>query len=329
MGSGDWNDGMNLVGEHGKGESVWLAFFLYFVLLQFASLARKRGDLAIADRYTMEASRLRGNIEEHCWDGEWYLRAFFDDGTAIGSAANSECRIDSISQSWSILSGAGTTQRTETARESVYRHLVRAKSRLILLLDPPFDKTHLEPGYIKGYVPGVRENGGQYTHSAIWTVMAAAARGDRKRAWDLFSLINPVAHGATPKDIETYRVEPYVVAADVYGVEPHVGRGGWSWYTGSAGWMYRLILESLLGLHLEVDTLKFSPCLPEDWTQIKIRYRYRGTHYGITVRNCGAGSLIKRILQDGVESSNDFVALVDDGQDHQVEVELGAPEGSE
>ncbi|HEX5102885.1 MAG TPA: cyclic beta 1-2 glucan synthetase, partial [Pirellulaceae bacterium] len=277
MGGGDWNDGMNLVGQHGRGESVWLAFFLFQVLTQFADLARRRGDVALADRYAVEAGRLRGNIEASGWDGQWYRRAYFDDGTPLGSAANEECQIDAISQSWSVLSGAGTHERTIEALASVDRRLVRRDPRLILLLDPPFDKSNLNPGYIKGYVPGVRENGGQYTHSAIWTVMAMAAMGDRERTWELFGLINPISHGATPDDVSIYRVEPYVVAADVYGVDPHKGRGGWTWYTGSAGWMYRLIVESLLGLHLQVDKLRFAPCLPDDWTEFKIHYRYRET----------------------------------------------------
>ena len=206
--------------------------------------------------------------------------------------------------------------------ESVDRRLVRRDARLILLLDPPFDKSDLNPGYIKGYVPGVRENGGQYTHSAIWTVMATAAMGDSERAWELFSLINPISHGATPAEIATYRVEPYVVAADVYGVEPHTGRGGWTWYTGSAGWMYRLIVESLLGLHLEVDKLRFTPCLPAEWTEFQIHYRYRETFYHITIHNHGAGATVCRLTLDGAELSDDFITLVDDGQDHEIEVEM-------
>src|SRR5690606_36287882 len=217
MGSGDWNDGMNLVGQHGRGESVWLAFFLFEVLKQFADLARRRGDVALAERYTVEAGWLRGNIEENGWDGQWYRRAYFDNGTPLGSAANEECQSDAISQSWSVFSGAGMHERRIEALESVDRRLVREVARLILLLDPPFDKSDLNPGYIKGYVPGVRENGGQYTHSAIWTVMAMAALGNRERAWELFGLINPISHGATREEISTYRVEPYVVAADVYG----------------------------------------------------------------------------------------------------------------
>jgi len=323
MGTGDWNDGMNLVGAHGKGESVWLAFFLYEVLMQFAPIARQRGDIVLADKYAIEAGRLRGNIEEHGWDGEWYRRAYFDDGTPLGSATNEECQIDSLAQSWSILSGAGTRERSHQGMENVDRRLVRRDARLIQLLDPPFDKSDLNPGYIKGYVPGVRENGGQYTHGAIWTVMAFAAMGDRHRAWELFSLINPVNHAASAENLARYRVEPYVVAADVYAVPPHTGRGGWTWYTGSAGWMYRLITESLLGLRLDVDKLRFTPCLPADWPSFKVHYRYRETVYHITIHHQGAGSNVQRVVLDGAEQPMAAVPLVDDRRDHHAEVEIG------
>jgi len=323
MGCGDWNDGMNLVGAGGKGESVWLAFFLFDVLNQFIPVARMRGDVAVADRYTVEAWRLRDHIEANAWDGQWYRRAYFDDGTPLGSSTNAECQIDSISQSWSVLSGAGAPQRSATAMASLARRLVRPAGKLIQLLDPPFDKSDLNPGYIKGYVPGVRENGGQYTHAAIWAVMALAEMGDVKRAWELFNLINPVKHGDSAKAITTYRVEPYVVAADVYGVDPHVGRGGWTWYTGSASWMYRLITESFLGLQLRVDKLHITPRVPAEWTCYKIHYRYRETFYHITIRTAaGAGG--GRVLVDGVEQSDHAIPLVDDRRDHHVEVELTA-----
>lgn len=323
MGCGDWNDGMNLVGQHGKGESVWLAFFLYDVLMQFMSLARQRGDTATVERYTIEAGRLRGNIEAHGWDGEWYRRAYFDDGTPLGSATNTECQIDSISQSWSVLSGADTQGRMVQAMENLDRRLVRRDARLVQLLDPPFDKSELNPGYIKGYLPGVRENGGQYTHGAIWTAMAFAAMGDAKRAWELFTLINPLTHADTPKAITEYRVEPYVVAADVYAFPPHTGRGGWTWYTGSAGWMYRLITESLLGLRLEVDKLHFAPCLPAAWQSFKVHYRYRETAYHITLRITGAGNVVKRIMLDGNERPDEWIPLIDDRNDHHAAVEIG------
>jgi len=321
MGCGDWNDGMNLVGAEGKGESVWLAWFMIDVMNQFAALARKQGEAALADRYVREASQLRDRLEAIAWDGQWYRRAYTDDGVPLGSSSSPECQIDSISQSWSVLSGEGNPQRAATAMNSVDKLLVRRDTRLIQLLDPPFDKSDLNPGYIKGYVPGVRENGGQYTHAAIWTVMAFAQMGDVKKAWELFNLINPVKHGDTAKAIATYRVEPYVVAADVYAVSPHVGRGGWTWYTGSASWMYRLITESLLGLELRVDRLYFAPRIPSDWPSYTIHYRYRETLYHITIRNTG-GLTVGSITVDGTDQPGKFVSLVDDHVHHQVVVEL-------
>ena len=322
IGSGDWNDGMNTVGEHGKGESVWLAFFLYDVLMRFAGLARVRGDTSFAERCHAEAAKLRTNIERNAWDGEWYLRAYFDDGTPLGSARNAECQIDSLPQSWAVLSGAGDAARARTAMAAVDRRLVRRDAALIQVLDPPFDKSALNPGYIKGYVPGVRENGGQYTHAAIWTVMAFAALGDSARAWELFDLINPVRHADSAAAIATYKVEPYVVAADVYAVAPHTGHGGWTWYTGSAGWLYRLILESLLGLKLEVDKLRFTPCLPADWETFKLHYRYRESAYHITVVQTRGGTGELSVTLDGVEQPDKTIPLADDRQEHAVEVRI-------
>jgi cellobiose phosphorylase len=320
MGTGDWNDGMNLVGAHGRGESVWLGFFLYEVLMRFTELARMRSDTLLAERCQTEAAQLRLNIERNGWDGEWYRRAYFDDGTPLGSAGNAECQIDAIAQSWAVLSGAGDPQRSRMAMAAADRRLVRRDHALIQLLDPPFDKSALNPGYIKGYVPGVRENGGQYTHAAIWTVMAFAALGDRRRAWELFDMINPVNHANSEAAIATYKVEPYVVAADVYGVAPHTGRGGWTWYTGSAGWMYRLIVESLLGLKLEVDKLRFAPCLPADWETFKLHYRYRETLYHIVVLQTADEKT--RVTVDGVEQRDETVPLVDDRLEHAVEVRI-------
>ncbi len=329
MGSGDWNDGMNLVGIHGTGESTWLAFFLYDVLRRFARLARLRDDAAVAQECDAAAEQLRVNVEAHAWDGDWYRRAYFDDGTPLGSAGNEECRIDSVSQSWSVLSGAGDPERSRRAMDAVDQHLVRRTDQLVQLLDPPFDKSGLDPGYIRGYVPGVRENGGQYTHAAIWTSMAFAALGDSRRAWEVLTIINPANHALTRAAATKYKVEPYVVAADVYAVDPHVGRGGWTWYTGSAGWMYRLIVESLLGLNLEVDKLSFRPCLPSHWRDYTIHYRYRDTPYRIhLVRRAvvGAARAALRVTLDGVEQADAVVSLVDDRQEHAVEVSL--PEGA-
>jgi cellobiose phosphorylase len=323
IGSGDWNDGMNLVGLHGKGESVWLGFFLYEVLVRFSEIARLHGDPSFAERCKEEAARLRGNIEEHGWDGEWYCRAFFDDGSPLGSAGNPECRIDSIAQSWSVLSGAGDAERSRTAMDAVDKLLVRRDHNLIQLLDPPFDKSDLNPGYIKGYVPGVRENGGQYTHAAVWTAMAFAKMGDSSRAWDLLAMINPINHARSPEEIAIYKGEPYVAAADVYAAPPHIGRGGWTWYTGSAGWMYRLIVESLLGLRLETDSLRFEPCLPKEWDSFTMQYRYRETTYHITVLQTRDNSAAT-VTVDGALQSSNAIPLVDDHQEHRVEVRIAA-----
>jgi cyclic beta-1,2-glucan synthetase len=325
MGSGDWNDGMNRVGEHGKGESVWLGFFLYEVLMRFTEVARAQGDVSFAEHCEREAAQVRRNIEQNGWDGEWYLRAYFDDGTPLGSASNPECQIDSIAQSWSVLSGAADTERSRMAMEAVDKRLVRRNHALIQLLAPPFDKSDLNPGYIKGYVPGVRENGGQYTHGAIWAAMAFAALGDSRRAWELLAIINPVNHAKSPEAMAVYKVEPYVVSADVYALSPHTGRGGWTWYTGSAGWMYRLILESLLGLKLEVDKLRFAPCLPVDWKAFKVHYRYRETLYHIDILQTNDGSIETSVTVDGVGQHDKSIPLVDDRQEHAVEVRIPAP----
>ena len=291
MGSGDWNDGMNLVGIKGTGESVWLGFFLCAVLKQFAEVAQLQGDAAFAERCEAEGITLRQNLEQHGWDGEWYRRAYFDDGTPLGSATNAECQIDSIAQSWSVLSGAGDAKRARDGddRPSIER-LVRRDHALIQLLDPPFDKSDLDPGYIRGYVPGVRENGGQYTHGAIWAAMAFAALGDRERAWELATMINPVNHARTPEGVATYKVEPYVIAADVYALAPHTGRGGWTWYTGSAGWMYRLIVESLLGRDARRRSAALRAVPARGLAGVHDALPVRETMYDIAVRQTLAGA---------------------------------------
>jgi len=319
MGSGDWNDGMNLVGKEGRGESVWLAFFLYDVLRQFAEIARGRGDASFAERCLAEAKQLQENIEKNAWDGQWYRRAYFDNGEPLGSKTNLECQIDSLPQSWSVISGAGDRQRSRQAMNAVDRRLIRRDSKLIQLFDPPFDKSPLNPGYIKGYIPGVRENGGQYTHGAIWAAMAFALMGENDRAWELFALLNPMQHGATAKQIATYKVEPYVIAADVYAVAPHVGRGGWTWYTGSAGWMYRLLTETLLGVHLEGDRLRITPRFPTGWNSYKIHYRYRQTVYHITINRLPADGPAELSL-DGQTLAEETIPLTDDHVEHFVEL---------
>ncbi|MDO9171970.1 MAG: cyclic beta 1-2 glucan synthetase, partial [bacterium] len=325
IGSGDWNDGMNLVGVQGRGESVWLGFFLQEVLTRFAEVADRHGDGAFAERCRREAARTRQNVEANGWDGAWYRRAYFDDGTPLGSAGNPECRIDSIVQSWSALAPGGDAARSSEAMAAVDQRLVRRGDGLVQLLDPPFAVSSLEPGYIKGYPPGVRENGGQYTHAAIWAAMAFAALGDRRCAWDLASMINPVNHAATPQDAAVYKVEPYVVAADVYAVPPHTGRGGWTWYTGSAGWMYRLLTESLLGLNLEANRLRFAPCLPAAWESYRVHYRFRETVYHIEIRQVAGGGGGTRVALEGAVLDGDSLPLIDDRREHDVVVTVAAP----
>ena len=320
MGTGDWNDGMNRVGAQGKGESIWLGFFLHDVLMQFATVARLHGDPAFVERCRKEATRLRQNIEQHGWDGEWYRRAYFDDGTPLGSASNPECRIDSIAQSWSVLSGAANAERSRMAMAALDKHLVHRDDAVIQLLTPPFDKSTPDPGYIKGYVPGVRENGAQYTHAAVWAVMAFAALGENRRAWELLSMINPVNHAWNAGAIAIYKVEPYVVASDVYALSPHTGRGGWTWYSGSAGWMYRLIVESILGLRLEADKLHVEPCIPAHWESFKMNYRYRETVYHITVCQMRGADGVTKLTVDDIERHDLVIPLVDDRQRHVVDL---------
>lgn len=283
MGSGDWNDGMNMVGIHGKGESVWLGFFLYDILNRFKKIAEIKNDHDFIRLCETEAGKLKQNLHDHAWDGNWYMRAYFDDGSPLGSHLNKECMIDAIAQSWSVLSGAGEPERTHTAMQSANQHLINREKGLIQLLEPPFDKADMDPGYIKGYVPGVRENGGQYTHAAIWMVMAFAKLDDREKTFELLSLINPINHGNTAESIAVYKAEPYVMAADVYGVEPHTGRGGWTWYTGSAGWMYQLITDSFLGIRREGNKLIIDPRVPADWKAFTVKYRLNENTYNIKV----------------------------------------------
>lgn len=321
MGSGDWNDGMDQVGNKGKGESVWLAFFLYDILLNFEKVASQYGDAEFAATCKDEAIQLQANIEKSAWDGEWYRRAWFDDGTPLGSKINDECSIDAISQSWSVLTNAAPEKRRIQAMESLNKHLVRRDIKIIQLLDPPFDKSDLNPGYIKGYVPGVRENGGQYSHAAIWTLMAFAALGDRKTAYELFSMIQPINHALKQDDVQVYKVEPYVMAADVYANETHRGRGGWTWYTGSAGWMNQFIISSMLGMELLVDQLKFTPCYPEEWPSVTIHYRFKMTTYNITIyqKKDIEGSWWKMENEQGKGA---VVPLKDDGMQHDLEVHI-------
>ncbi len=323
IGSGDWNDGMDKVGEHGKGESVWLGFFLYDILVRFVDVATIRQDSSFAEKCKQQAETLRQNLNTHAWDGEWWRRAYFDNGTPLGSKENDECKIDSIAQSWSVISKAGDPERSKMAMRSASNHLINKEDQIIQLFNPPFDKSELNPGYIKGYVPGVRENGGQYTHAAIWLVMAYAALGDRQKTWELLKMINPVNHGNDVATIEQYKVEPYVIAADVYGVKEHKGRGGWTWYTGSAGWMYQLITESLIGLRKQGNTLSFSPCIPPEWPSVKVRYRFFDTYYNIELlQNTNDPGNYTRITLDGQDRDGDMLELENDLKEHDVKIYL-------
>ena len=326
MGGGDWNDGMNRVGHRGQGESVWLAWFLYATLQKFAALAASRGADEDAARWRAHAAGLRAAAESQAWDGAWYRRAYFDDGTPLGSAGNAECRIDSIAQSWSVLSGAAEPARARRAMAAVDEYLVRPGDDLVLLFAPPFDKTDQDPGYIKGYLPGVRENGGQYTHAAAWCVMARAQLGDGERAAELFAMLNPVHRAASRAGVHAYKVEPYVVAADIYAEPPHARRGGWTWYTGAAGWMYRAGIESMLGMTKRGDVLHVDPCIPPHWPGFRIRYRHGAADYEISVENPrGVARGVARIELDGValEFPAQGFALRDDGRAHRVRVVLG------
>jgi cyclic beta-1,2-glucan synthetase len=326
IGSGDWNDGMNRVGHEGRGESVWLAWFLNATLRAFAPVAAQRGEDERAMRWLAHAEALRIAIEQHAWDGAWYRRAYFDDGTALGSAANAECRIDSIAQSWAVISGAGTRERALLAMRAVDEYLIRPGDDLLLLFTPPFDKTPLDPGYIKGYLPGVRENGGQYTHAAVWSVIAYAMLGDGDKAGELFNMMNPINHASTRAGVHRYKVEPYVAAADIYAVPPHTGRGGWTWYTGSAGWMLRAGVEWMLGLRVRGNSLVIDPCIPRHWPEFKINYRHGTTRYEIRVDNPHHVStgVVAITLDDTVfDTHAKQIPLIDDGVVHHAVVTLG------
>ncbi|WP_033365908.1 GH36-type glycosyl hydrolase domain-containing protein [Bordetella sp. FB-8] len=328
MGTGDWNDGMNRVGAAGRGESVWLGWFLYATLLAFEPLARSRADSERADRWLLRVEALREALESAGWDGQWYRRGYYDDGTPLGSAANDECAIDAIAQSWSVLSGAADASRAECAMAALDDRLIRRDEGLALLFDPPFDHGQADPGYIKGYPPGIRENGGQYTHAAVWSMLAFAKMGDGDRAAHLFSLLNPINRSFTRSGMNRYKVEPYVMAADVYSVDPHAGRGGWTWYTGSAGWMYRAGIEGLLGLRKRGAQLSIDPCIPRIWPGFTAVLRHGAARYEITVENPqGVNRGVSRIVMDGIEfeSGKTAVPLVDDAARHRVTVTLGRP----
>jgi cyclic beta-1,2-glucan synthetase len=325
IGSGDWNDGMNRVGHEGRGESVWLGWFLVFVLNEFAPICASRDRADLAERYRNEARWLNGMLELS-WDGGWYRRAYFDDGTPLGSVQNEECKIDSLTQSWAVLSRAAEPRRAKRAMDAVRAHLVRRDAQIVLLLTPPFDRMKQDPGYIKGYLPGVRENGGQYTHAALWTVVALAQLGFGDEAMELFHMLNPINHTRTAEDVERYRTEPYVVAADVYAHPAHVGRGGWTWYTGSAGWMYQAAIEGILGLRRAGATFSVAPCIPAMWPGYAIEWRVGKTIYRIAVSNpehrCRG---VQSAELDGVTVDPAAIPLHDDGEAHDVTIVVGRP----
>jgi cyclic beta-1,2-glucan synthetase len=325
MGTGDWNDGMDAVGAGGRGESVWLGWFLYGALTDCALLADRRGLPDKADAWRRHAGLLQSALEDAGWDGDWYRRAFFDDGTALGSVGDRECRIDSIAQSWAVISGAGDPAHASRAMAALDRYLVRRDDGIVLLFEPPFDMPDRDPGYIKGYPPGIRENGGQYTHAATWVALAFAMQGDGDRAGEVLAMLNPIHHADTPAAINRYKVEPYVICADVYSQAPHVGRGGWTWYTGSAAWMYRVSLEGMLGFHLTGETLRIDPCIPHDWPGFGILFRHHSTTYDIVVANpdgvCRGVTAVR--LDDAVLPATASIGLVDDGATHRLHVTLG------
>ncbi|HEX5959800.1 MAG TPA: glucoamylase family protein [Rhodanobacteraceae bacterium] len=318
IGGGDWNDGMNRLGIHGHGESVWLGMFLVDVLERVAPLAGARGDATAAANLADTAAEIRSMLERHAWDGDWYLRAWNDDGVAIGSARSEECRIDSLPQSWSVLANLGDPARSGRALDAVLAHLVDEDAGIVKLFDPPFDRTPLDPGYIKGYVPGVRENGGQYTHAAVWVAMALARLGRVEDAWRIARILNPIRHSPDPEAAQRYRLEPYVVAADVYAAKAYAGRGGWSWYTGSAGWMYRLLSESLLGLRCEGPRLHIAPCVPDDWTRWSADWRLGGSSWRIEFVRKPGDTGVADVSVDGVLQPASVIELVDDGKEHAV-----------
>ena len=324
IGAGDWNDGMNWVGCEGRGESVWLGWFLIHVLNHFAPLLSERGDNETAQKYRQHSEALFKAIENHAWDGEWYVRAFYDDGTPIGSKENVEDQIDSLAQSWALISGVGNGERAKLAMDSVEKYLIRQRERLVLLFTPPFDKTSKNPGYIKGYPPGVRENGGQYTHAAVWVAEAYAQLGEGDNAVNVLEILNPINRTQSLEDINKYKVEPYVSVADVYSLKGQVGRGGWTWYTGSAGVMYRVWLENIFGFKLNNNRLEITPCIPSDWPQITLHYRYQKTPYTVIIENPNrVRKGVIKVTLDGQEIGDKIVILNNDEKPHTIQILMG------
>ena len=318
IGSGDWNDGFSTVGNKGKGESVWLGFFLYDILIKFIEILKRKGEAELSNKYEEIAKKLKKALNESGWDGRWYKRAFTDNGEILGSAENEECKIDNISQTWSIISNAGDNDKKYISMENLENYLVDKENQIIKLLDPPFEKSNLEPGYIKAYLPGVRENGGQYTHASCWTIIAEAILGFGEKAVDYFRLINPIEHSKTIETAKKYKVEPYVVAADVYGKDNLLGRGGWTWYTGASGWLYKAGIEYILGLKIENKELRIEPVIPKDWEGFSIQYKYKSSIYNIKYEN--KGNEEKKVYLNGEEMQDGKIRLLDDGKVYNVEV---------
>jgi len=324
MGSGDWNDGMNRVGIGRKGESVWLGWFLYENHKRFAYLCDLKGEEGLSEQHRQRAEKIREIVDQVAWDGDWYLRAFYDDGSPLGSHRNKECQIDSLPQSWSIITGGAPKERQFKAIDAVDEHLVQKEDRLIQLFTPPFDKTEKDPGYIKGYPPGIRENGGQYTHAAIWAVWALTELGMGYKAFEQFKLLNPITHSLTNEDANRYAVEPYVVAADIYSKAPYVGRGGWTWYTGSSGWLYRLGMEAILGFKLKGDHFTIDPCIPDNWDGFNLTYKNGSSVFHIEVKNPGhIEKGVKEMILDGEKMQDNIIPFLQDSKDHHVIVRMG------
>lgn len=323
IGSGDWNDGFSTVGNKGRGESIWLGFFLYHILNKFIPICREKGEEELAQKYEEIKMTLKKALNTNGWDGRWFRRAFMDDGNVLGSMENDECRIDSIAQSWSIISGAGDNDKKYISMESLENHLVDKENGIIKLLDPPFEKGRLEPGYIKGYLPGVRENGGQYTHGAIWVIIAEAMLGFGDKAMELYRMINPIEHARTKEASKKYKVEPYVIAADVYGSSNLAGQGGWTWYTGSSSWYYKAGIEYLLGLKVEKGYIRIEPCIPKEWKEYQMQYKWKESIYNIKVKNPeGKNTGVNKVILNGKEVEN-CMKLDGSRSIYQIEVIMG------
>jgi cellobiose phosphorylase len=321
IGTGDWNDGMNLIGKDGKGESVWLGFFLSYILKSMSKISKELNDNEFYNLCIDELKKLELSIEK-VWDGDWYQRAFFDNGEVLGSSTNKECKIDSLPQSWAVISDTGSIERKKKAMESVDKLLVDRENSLIKLFNPPFDHMSNNPGYIKGYVPGVRENGGQYTHAAVWSIIAFALLKDKEKTYELIKLINPINHSLDEKASNKYKVEPYVMAADIYTADSHMGRGGWTWYTGSASWMYQLLIKYVIGLKLAQDKLYLDPCMPKEWKDLSVSYQHKETFFDIKIKNIGKTENIL-ITVDGIKQKENYIKLNNDKKKHKVDIVLG------